>query len=116
EPPPNGAVRAEPLDHLLRPPPDACPLGSGPLVPAVDAAGALECGAGRRIGVGDDDEALLRDLQRIEVAADLRAAAAKRLDLRAELGLAGGPVVPDVGVAGGHGPPGPPPPPPPRKP
>src|SRR5262245_15204442 len=98
---PKRHVPADALDHLIRRPPDPVLLESGPHVTAVDAAGALECGAGRRIGVGDDDEALLRDLQRIEVAADLRAASAKRLDRRAKLGLEGGQVVPDVGVAGG---------------
>src|SRR5438094_10216964 len=41
-----------------------------------------------------------RDLQRGDVAADLAAAAAERLDLGAEIALEDGEVVPDVGVPG----------------
>ena len=61
---------------------------------------ALEAGARGVVGLRDDDQALLRHLDRREVAADVGAAALQCLDLRAELGLERGEIVPDVRVPG----------------
>src|SRR5437667_12200734 len=88
------------VDHLLRRAPDAVLLEAGAHVAAVDLLRAREARARGVVGLRDDDQALLRYLDRREVAADVGAAALQSLDLRAELGLERGEIVPDVRVPG----------------
>src|SRR5262249_23320818 len=93
-------VLADALDHALGRPPDAVRLETRTHVAAVDPADALERRPRAVLRLGDHDEALLRHLDGRGIAADLRAAAPERLDLRAELALRDGEVVPHVGMAG----------------
>src|SRR5207302_3055799 len=95
------------LDDPVGCAPDAVRLEAGAHVAAVDLQRALEPGARGVVGLGDDDEALLRHLDRREVATHFPAAAFERLDLPAELALEDREVVPDVRMPGGdaHEPP-----------
>jgi hypothetical protein len=93
-------VTPDVTDHLVRRAPDAVCLEPGAHVAAVDLRGALERLSRAVLRLGDHDEALLRDVERVEVAADLGAARAQRFDLSSELALKTARVVPDVGVPG----------------
>src|SRR5262249_47007917 len=96
-----GPVALDALDHARRGAPDAVLLERRPEVPAVDLLRLLERRARGGVVLGDHDDALLRHLERVEVAPDLVAAAAQRLALGAGRRLEAGHVVPRVGVPGG---------------
>jgi len=94
-------VSLDAFDHLVGRTPDAVFFEAAAHVAAVDLLGLLERRLRSGRVFGDDDDALLRDLDRIEVAIEFVAAPPQRVDLGGELALEDCEVVPDVRVARG---------------